>query len=436
MRELAYEIVFGTLEKGMYSDTLLHSIQAREKMLSVQQKSYLKRLSYGAIERSIEMDSILNQFSKVHVSQMNPVVRTVLRMALYEIRYMKQVPDAAACNEAVELVRKKGGGKYTGFVNGLLRNIVRHKADIRLREDWVVLSLPEPLLEHLISQYGKKTAVRIGKAFLEKESGITIHIDTNRIEKENYTDMLSRAGVEFCNAVYMKDALIVSRVHDVCSLPGYEEGLFFVQDESSMLPAECAGIHPGDTVIDVCSAPGGKAVHALMRLKGEGWLSARDVSEHKVQRLQENIRRMSYTNVECKVWDATVPDRDWKERADVLLADVPCSGIGIIGRKPEIKYHALEQAEKLVPLQRKICENSVGMLKRGGIFIYSTCTINRAENEENVMWLEEHLGLKRESLNEFLPEQLQNKMTRQGMLQMLPGIQKSDGFFVARLVKE
>jgi len=247
--------------------------------------------------------------------------------------------------------------------------------------------------------------------------------------------MLNQKEIHFEPGYYMKDALIVTGVNDVSTLPGYEEGLFFVQDESSMLPALCAGIKKGDTIVDVCSAPGGKALHALQLLQGDGFLSARDVSEAKVHKIQENINRMKYENAECKVWDATIEDTEWKEKADVILADVPCSGIGIIGRKPEIKYRAMDEIEPLVPLQRKICESAVKMLKSGGTFIYSTCTISKKENEENIRWLVENLGLQLCSLDEYLPESLQNKMTAEGMLQMLPGVQKSDGFFVARLIK-
>lgn len=435
MRELAYEIVFGTLEKEKHSDYLLHTIQEREKTLTVHQKSYLKRLAYGTIERAVELDAVLNQFSTTRVCRMDAAVRTVLRMALYEIRYMEQVPDAAACNEAVELVRKKGAGKYAGFVNGVLRNIVRQRDKIQLKESWIALSLPEPLLRHLISQYGKKTAEKIGRAFLEKENVLTIHVDTNRIPFEEYISLLQENNISFRHGHYMEHVLLLSGVSDVRTLPGFSEGFFFVQDESSMLPAVCAGICPGNTVIDVCAAPGGKTLHALHMLNGDGYVSARDVSSKKVNLLRENIQRMQYKNVESKVWDGVKPDDEWRERADVLLADVPCSGIGIIGKKPEIKYHALEQAERLVPLQRKICEASVTMLKPGGVFIYSTCTINHAENEENAAWLEEHLGLRRDSIDKFLPAALRNRMTEQGMLQMLPGVQKTDGFFVARFIK-
>ena len=434
MRQWAYEIVYGTMEQKRYSDRLFHKIVKEKSNFSAQEKRFLKRLSYGTIERCVELDAILAHFSKVPVRKMTPSVRTVLRMALYEIRFMDQIPGAASCNEAVELLKVKEGLKHTGFVNGVLRTVLREGDSVELKS-WERVSLPKPLYDHFVSQYGKKTALKIGEAFLQNNQDITLHIDSTKISREDFEKTLCSKKIEVKNAQYMPDALIVSRVEDVTSLPGYTEGWFFVQDESSMLPVACAGIRPGDEVLDVCSAPGGKAMHALLCLQGKGLLSARDVRPDKVEKIEENIRRMGYRNAHCKVWDGTVPDPDWKNRANVVMADVPCSGIGIIGRKPEIKYHALEISTSLVPVQRQIVESSAEMLKPGGTLIYSTCTIHQAENEENVKWMVNQLGLEPMPLTPYLPEALRNKMTDCGMLQMLPGLQKSDGFFVAKLRK-
>ncbi len=434
MRKWAYEIVYGTMEKKQYSDRMFHEIIEKRSMFSSREKRFLKRLSYGTIERCVELDAVLSQYSKLPVKKMTSSVRTVLRMALYEIRYMNRVPEAVSCHEAVELLKKMGDARYTGFVNGVLRAVIRGGYDVELKE-WEKVSLPEPLYKYFVSRYGKKTTALIGNAFLSNERDITLHINTARISRDEYKEMLRREGVEIKDGRYMPDALVVSGIENVAALPGYKEGWFFVQDESSMLPVACAGIKPGDEVLDVCSAPGGKAMHALLCLEGKGILSARDVRPEKVAVIRENVRRMGYTNVQCKVWDGTVTDPEWNNRADVILADVPCSGIGIIGRKPEIKYHALEISESLVPVQRKILKASVDMLKPGGTLIYSTCTIHEAENEENVHWMAENLGLKTFSLSPYLPEILTNKMTDKGMLQMIPGIHKSDGFFVAGLRK-
>lgn len=435
MREQAYDIVYGTMEEQRHSDRLFHRILRRRPHLSGKEKGFLKRLSYGTIERCVELDFILSRYAKIPVKRMTPPVRTVLRMALYEIRYMDQIPEAVSCHEAVELLKVKEGEGHTGFVNGILRTILRQKEEPEIREEWVKLSLPKDLYDHLARQYGKKTVKKIGQAFLESGRDITLHIVTSKISPSFYLEQLRERQIVGKNGYYMPEAILVNQVEDVTRLPGYQEGWFFVQDESSMLPVHCAGILPGDRVLDVCSAPGGKTLHALLQLRNEGFLSARDISAGKVAKIQENINRLGYGNAECKIWDGTIVDPDWREKADVVLADVPCSGIGIIGRKPEIKYRAMETAGQLAPVQRRIAEAAVAMLKPGGTLIYSTCTINQKENEENVQWLEEQAGMIPESLNPYLPASLHNKLTDQGMLQMLPGLQKSDGFFVARLRK-
>lgn len=436
MRQYAYEIVINTLEKGGHSDECFHRVIKENPNLDTRQKSFIKRLSFGTVERAIELDTYLDTVSHIPVRKMEASVRTVLRMALYEICYMEQVPGPVACHEAVELIRAVGNERQTGFVNGVLREFLRLENKPEAGRLWQSLSLPRELMEHFISRYGKKTAKKIASAFLEKSGGVTIHIDTNKVSPEKYREYLDREHICWQEGVYWEDAVILPDIPDIVSLPGYGEGLFFVQDESSMLPVKCAGIKKGNNVIDVCSAPGGKCLHALVELAGTGTVLSRDVSEKKAATIRENIERLGYSNAVCEVWDATRADESRKEQADVILADVPCSGIGIIGRKPEIKYHALEQTEQLVSLQREICRQSVKMLKPGGIFIYSTCTIHPKENEENVIWLEEQCGLQRESLNPYLPESLTNRMTEKGMLQMLPGVQKSDGFFVARMRKK
>ncbi len=434
MRKRAYEIVYGVLEEQGHSDVIFHRITDGMKTLTVQEKRFLKRLSYGAIEWAVESDAYIRHFSSLSVRRLEPSVRTVLRMALYEILHMDTVPEAVSCHEAVELLKSVAGERYAGFVNGVLRSVLRQRDEVRLRP-WEELALPKNLYEYFLDRYGKKTTRKLANAFLERQPEVTIHIDSNKISVREYEEHLQSCNLQYASGHYMRDSFLIRHCEDVRSLSGYEEGWFFVQDESSMLAVLCADIQSGDTVVDVCASPGGKSMHALLRMNGQGFLSYRDISEKKLSRVRENLRRLQYTNAKGKVWDGTRADREWRERADVVLADVPCSGMGIIGKKPEIKYHALQKVEKLVPLQREICQASLTMLRKGGVFLYSTCTICEKENEENVMWLEEHCGLKRESLDAFLPEELQNKMTAQGMIQMLPGIHKSDGFFVARFRK-
>ena len=207
MRQWAYEIVSGTLEQKRYSDRLFHKIVKEKSNFSAQEKRFLKRLSYGTIERCVELDAILAHFSKVPVRKMTPSVRTVLRMALYEIRFMDQIPGAASCNEAVELLKVKEGLKHTGFVNGVLRTVLREGDSVELKS-WERVSLPKPLYDHFVSQYGKKTALKIGEAFLQNNQDITLHIDSTKISREDFEKTLCSKKIEVKNAQYMPDALI------------------------------------------------------------------------------------------------------------------------------------------------------------------------------------------------------------------------------------
>ena len=244
-----------------------------------------------------------------------------------------------------------------------------------------------------------------------------------------------KAGIQAISCPYVEHAFRLSGMERVEEVPGFEEGHFIIQDESSMLPVMVSGIRPGDSVMDVCSSPGGKALHAADLLGGTGKVSARDVSEYKLQRIRENVQRLKVSNIEIKLWDGRTADPEWEKRADVVIVDVPCSGIGVIGRKPEIRYTAVQNVPELQRLQREILRGAVKALKPGGTLIYSTCTVNPAENEENARWIAEELSLQLVSLDEDLPEVLRNKMTGQGMLQILPGIHEGNGFFVAKFIK-
>lgn len=446
LRTTAFDIVYGTLEKNGHSDDWFHVMA--ESGESEQNRAFVRRLSYGTIERAITCDAVIQMFSKTPVKRMEPVIRTILRMGVYELLYMDAVPASATCNEMVVLARKKGQERLTGFVNGILRNIAREdkqKLEEKILDGKktmeqklsVQYAMPEELVKMLVQSYGKKTAKKILASFYE-DKAVTVRIQTMNATKEEVREELEAAGVLVNDAAYMENGLWLRNAGVVDRLPGFAEGHFTVQDESSMLPVLVAGIRPGDVVLDACSSPGGKTFHALDILRGSGFVSARDCTEHKLERIRENAERLQIDAdcLEIKKWDATVCDEEWRERADVVLADVPCSGIGVIGKKPEIKYHAMENAEALVPLQKQIVRGAVTALKPGGTFVYSTCTVNPAENEEMAAWLSEELALEPVSLDEELPEALRNSMTRQGMLQLLPGVQQGDGFFVAKFRKE
>lgn len=449
LRTLAFEIVYGVMEQQKQSDELFHALVETDggrRVLSGQEKAFLRRLAYGTIERIIYLDAVIDRYANIPVRKMKPAVRTVLRMGAYEILYMDAVPPAATCNEMVSLTKKKKCAHVSGFVNAVLRNIAKADKEELQREIEsgagtgekrlsLRYSMPGDIVHMMIQSYGKKTAEKIFASFYE-DRPVTIRVHTMNASKEQVRRELIQAGMSVEDGVYMETALLVTNAGKIENLPGFAEGHFVVQDESSMLPVLVSGIRPGDVVLDACSSPGGKAFHAVDVLKGNGLVSARDVSEQKLHRLMENAARLHAENIEIKVWDAVLPDEEWRERADVVLVDAPCSGIGVIGKKPDIKYRAMHNAETLPELQKKIVAGAAAAVKPGGVLVYSTCTVNTCENEEIAAWIAENLPFEPVSLDEYLPKTLQNGMTKRGMLQILPGIQKGDGFFVVKFVKK
>ncbi|MCR4605028.1 MAG: hypothetical protein K5639_03420 [Eubacterium sp.] len=441
MRECVYDIVYAVLVRGEKSDEVFHKLVRDAEPDKV---AMIKRLSYGAIEYATQLDAVIQKYTNKKPDSLDEDVRICLLMAFHEILYADSVPEYATANEIVNLAEikcKKNIKQKKSYINANIRTFLRDResgADCfeGLRQN-ELLSLPDDLWEMLVGAYGKKTAKKIGGAFLQRQGEVTLNIDTSRISIAEYEGELKKRfeGIEVMPGRYMTDALIIRNSPDVRKLYGFDEGLFYVQDESSMLPVTVSGIRPGDTVIDVCGAPGGKSIHALMRLGGEGMMSIRDVSDGKVAKIRENLSRYPYENYECKVFDGRKTDEKWHERADVLLLDVPCSGIGIIGRKPELKYNCVKNAKELTGLQREIIDASVQMLKPGGTLIFSTCTINPDENDRNTDYLIEKYGFIAESLDDYIPDSLKSSQTASGRLTALPGIYEMDGFYVARLHK-
>lgn len=443
VRELSLEVLMKVLEDGEYSSAVIGQVLTIYQYLEKQERAFFTRLCEGTIERALELDYILNQFSKVKVKKMKPVIRNILRMGVYQLKYMEQVPDSAACNEAVKLAQRKGFHNLKGFVNGVLRNVGRNldKISYPSREEQPILylsvcySMPEWIVTRWITQYGlEQTEAMLKAVFAERPT--TIRCNCSKISVEELKETLGKEQVAVENGFYVNEALRISDYNYLQKLESFRQGLFTVQDESSMLVALAAGIKEGDQVVDVCAAPGGKSLHAAELLQGTGNVSARDLTEQKISKIEENKQRLGVKNLDVKVWDATAKDEAMEAYADVVIADLPCSGLGVMGKKNDIKYKASpEGIEELVKLQREILQVVSSYVKTGGTLIYSTCTVNQTENEENMRWIEKELGLTLESLDPFIPEKLQNHTTKKGYLQLIPGIHKTDGFFLARFRK-
>jgi 16S rRNA (cytosine967-C5)-methyltransferase len=264
-----------------------------------------------------------------------------------------------------------------------------------------------------------------------KEKETTIRCNRSRLSPSKLKEMLVAEGVTVEDSPYLDYAFKISNYDYLEKLEAFRLGFFTVQDVSSMLVCQAAGIREKYFVVDVCAAPGGKALHAA---ETAGKVSARDLTEYKIRLIDENITRLGINNVETKVWDATVPDPELYRQADIVIADLPCSGLGVIGKKSDIKYKLTQNQQKeLVELQRTILSVVKEYVKPGGVLIYSTCTVNQEENIDNWDWFLKSYDFDAESLDPYLPTELKNEDTEKGYLQLIQGVHNTDGFFISRL---
>ena len=441
-RAIVLDMLLLSLQGNEYSNKLIKGTLDKYDYLSVQDKSLIKRLFDGCVERSIQLDYVINLFSKTKTDKMKPVIRSLMHMGVYQILFMDAVPDSAACNESVNLAVKRGFSGLKGFVNGVLRTISREKETITwpsMEEDPVYsmsiqYSMPKWIVRDFINAYGIPVTRTILEAFL-KQLPVTVRMDENLSAdvRNKWLQEIIKSGIRVEKHPYLDYAFRLYDVPGMTKVPGFMEGIWNVQDVSSMLVSEIAGIRDGMTILDVCAAPGGKTLHAACKLRNTGLVSARDLTQFKTDMIHQNAERGSYSNLEILEWDATVLRSEDIERADIVFVDAPCSGLGIMGKKCDIRYHVTkEQICEITVLQRQILDTVSQYVKPDGILIYSTCTINEEENQAQVRYLTEH-GFVPESIDLYLPEVLQCADTAKGYLQLLPGIHETDGFFLARL---
>ncbi len=439
-RELILEILLEIEQEGQHSHIAIRNALSKYQFLPKQERAFITRVCEGTLEYRILIDYIIDSFSKITVDKMKPAIREILRSAVYQLKFMDSVPDSAVCNEAVKLAQRKGFYNLKPFVNGVLRTAARQMQELKypsketdlVRYLSVKYSMPENLVVRWLGDYGEETTECMLKDFLT-EKPLTVRCRTYRSSMEEIIQSLTDQGVEVEPAPYLPYACTISGFNHILSLDAFIQGKIQVQDVSSMFVAEAADPKKGDYVIDLCAAPGGKSLHIGDKMEGYGTVDARDISQGKIDLIEENIRRTGSINVQTKVQDATVFDLDSEFKADIVIADVPCSGYGVIGKKPEIKYRMTPQKqEELVILQRTILDRAAEYVKPRGTLIFSTCTIAKEENEENMLWFLNNHPFRLESLDAYLPEELHSETTALGYLQFLPGIHKTDGFFIAK----
>ncbi len=416
-REIVYTILMDVETGNTFSNLAIEKALRKHHFSEKSDRAFITRLAEGVTERRLTLDYVIGCFSKLPVKKLKPAIRVLLRMGIYQMLFMDSVPDAAAVNETVRLTKKHGLAGLSGYVNGVLRSVKRGREEITYPDLSVEYSVPVFLSEKLAEAYPDR-AERILKSLYE-ERPTSLRVNQSVISRDALIEKLRAAGVTAEAGHYTDRTILVSGYDSVSRLPGFRDGAFTVQDESSVAAVLAAGIKSSDTVWDICAAPGGKTTLAA-ELAAEGMVYSMDLSEDKLSRIEENVERLGLSDrVRIMQHDARaffdLP------KPDVVIADLPCSGLGIMGRKNDIKYHVDEEKlTSLVSLQREILSNIDGYIPAGGTLLFSTCTINPDENEGNTSW--------------FLEQFPDYKKTDERLF--LQGVDDCDGFYYAVLRKE
>lgn len=438
-REVVLDILLEILERGSYSHVALRQALEKYQYLAKPDRAFITRVAEGTLEYRLTIDAILDGCSKVKVKKMKPVIRTILRMSVYQIVWMDRIPDSAVCNEAVKLTIKRKFQGLKGFVNGVLRTVARQKDEhggINF-EDWQLkYSMPQWLIDRWCESFPEGKVEQMLQAFLT-DTPTTVRCNLDKADKDTILENLRLQGVGVEESPLSDQALLLKSYDYLESLEAFRKGWIQVQDVSSGFVGEIADPQPGDRVLDVCGAPGGKSLHIADKLKGTGLVVVRDLTEGKIKMVEENIFRTGFGNMRAEVWDALKFDENWEDQADIVIADLPCSGLGIIGKKPDIKYHVTEEGlQDLAKLQRDILTVASRYVKPGGKLIYSTCTVNKEENEDQADWFLSNFPFSPINITGMLGTAIQEESMKAGRLQLLPGQYPCDGFFIAAFRKE
>jgi len=388
-------------QQGAYNNIALRkALNARDDW-DPRDKAFVTELVNGTLRNQILIDYILDKFSKKPASRMKPFIRELLRTAVYQIRWMDKVPNSAAVNEAVKLVRSNGFSALSGFINGILRNIVRAHEDgsFTIPQDWgTQYSFPSWLVDEVKRWLGLQA-----KEFFEG-SHITpgVSFCVNKLKTDQYDE----------DMIHLKNA------SDIRETEGFKQGHLFVMDEGAYIAAKATNVKPGQNVIDLCAAPGGKSFAMAVMMKNRGKIMSCDIYPHKLELMATMVRHLGITNISLEERDATIINPKWANWADAVLLDAPCSGFGIIRRKPDIKYSkTMEDVENMAKLQKELLTAASAYVKPGGTLVYSTCTITTEENSDNVQWFLDNFPFILEESTQLMPTE------------------RHDGFFIARMRK-
>lgn len=438
MRKKALEILNDIEINNRFSHEAIAQFLKENSDISDIDRRFLMRLVRGVLENKLYLDYVIRKFSKQRFTRIDPRIVNVLRMGFYQLIFMDKIPESAAVNESVKLAKElqKSQGD---FINGVLRAYLRSGEKMPLPDKRhmatylsVKYSHPEWMTKFFLDQYGKAFTESL-LAANNAVPPLSIRVNTTKISVEDYKALLEKEGILVEETPLSASVLIVKHLSEqaISTLVGFEEGYFQIQDLASAMVGEIADVKRGDKVLDVCAAPGGKATHLAQKLNQTGCVIARDLSLKKLDKIKENVERLALENVKVEAFDALEISDDLVGQMDLVMVDAPCSGLGIIRRKPDIKYNKTqEDLTALKEIQQKILNNASNYVKINGELIYSTCTLNREENEQIIeAFLVEHPHFQRK------PFRVGDEVVETAMYTFYPHIHGTDGFFIAKLVR-
>ncbi len=433
-REGSIKILKKVFFDGAYSNIELKNF-LRDYPLEKRDRAFLTELTYGVMQKKSLIDFYISKFSKTLIKNIDSEILLILEVSIYQILYMDKVPPSAACNEGVEMAKKYYSGRFSSFVNGVLREIIRCKdalppIDEPTKEDYFAraFSLPVWLTKMWIEQYGVKECRALCESTNERRATV-IRANTLKTNKEDIKAKLTENSIQYEEILGLENSFRINFTGDMGELDLYKKGEITVQDIGSQLAVGVLSPRKGQRVMDICSAPGGKCVLMGEYMENSGEIMATDIHEHKMDLIRKNAKRMCISIITPKIFNMEILWEEQMDSFDKILCDVPCSGLGIIAKKPDIRYKLEDEIKNLPEIQEKILNNALKYLKVGGELVYSTCTINKSENEDIVKKVLENN--KNFELQPFSLEYMGIKSD--GMLQLLPHVHNSDGFFIAKL---
>ena len=441
-REIAADAMMEIMEEGAYNNMALRRLLRQNGAMPQKDRALVTEMVNGTLRNLYYIDHVLNQFSKTKTEKMKPWVLAVLRTAIYQMYFMK-IPDSAACNEGVKLIELRGLAPLKGFVNGVLRTAGREKASILLPKEGtaeflnIQYSHPLWLVKMWIAYFGYEETKLLCQAN-NVSPDVSVRVNTIKTNTDALKNQLEQAGVTATAGRLVPSALHLKKTADIGRLKAFTDGLFHVQDESSQLAIEIMNPQKGEVILDLCAAPGGKSFTIAEKMENTGKLVCGDIYEHKIELIEDGAKRLGIEIISAIKQDATLLKEDYVNTFDRVLVDAPCSGLGLMGKKPDIRLKKNgDEIDQLVPIQRKILSNGASYVKPNGTLIYSTCTLCRKENEKNVEWfLQNHPDFIMEDISEFLPKELWQETAEKGYSTLLPHKSKTDGFFIAKMKRK